>query len=197
MLGKKANARPAPALSSRATLWSGHCLHLVSQAPTPGGCCSLTHTAANGPAPWLLPSWIRSRTRNPGACTHAEAGRKSPEGWSSAEVWDTPAGFRHLEEPAMPGDTLHTQTAPTATGPGTLGLSPLHSGPIAMGNGSHPRDEHASTDRAQEGHGRLLLSGGGPNMEVILEARRVQSQGLMCSYHSVGSRACSSLWVES
>lgn len=53
----------------------------------------------------------------------------------------------------MPGDTLHTQTAPTATGPGTLRPSPLYSGPIAMGNGSHPRDEHASTDGAQEGHG--------------------------------------------
>lgn len=59
---------------------------------------------------------------------------------------------------------------------GTLGLSPLHSGSIAMDNGSHPRNEHVSTDGAQKGHGRLLHSGGGPNMEVVSEARYVQSQ---------------------
>lgn len=34
-------------------------------------------------------------------------------------------------------------------------------------------------------------------MEVVLEATHAQSQGLMCPYHSVGSRASSSLWVES
>lgn len=33
-------------------------------------------------------------------------------------------------------------------------------------------------------------------MEVVLEATHVQSQGLMCPYHLVGSRACSSLGRE-
>lgn len=85
MLGREANARPTlPSVpeppSGLAAMAGQTCAPPTSSARAlaPGGCCSLTHVLQTA-QPMALPSWMRSRTRDPCACTHLEAGRKKPQ----------------------------------------------------------------------------------------------------------------------
>lgn len=95
MLGREANARSAPALSSRATLWSGHRLagqHMrpasTSSPPSPNSRRLLLPHAHSCklPSPMALAFRNTITYKGPTCLYPLEAGRKKPREWSSAKV---------------------------------------------------------------------------------------------------------------